>query len=406
MRCVVAGPFCVYGVCFCSLTQPFFPSGDARTLVAPVYRIGVNALFINFGVNGGTETYFDNIVRPWYENEQDDVCILLMASGFPSWWEGEKPWFKIRLFPHAKNIINRCLIEQLVYPFFLSGKIDLLFNPGYVGSLFLACPQVNTVHDAFAWVYPKEIGLLRSVYWKLFIPATARKASRIIAVSNHTADDLTKYCGTASEKIQVIYEGARQSGAPQRAGVLKDHGLEPNAYFICVGVFKEIKNPFRIIAAFHMYKAMEPSSRAKLVLSGHVGGADGSKILDYARRIKDVVCVGRIDGPGLMALYQNSLGLVFPSLYEGFGLPILEAQENGCPVVTANVASMPEVAGGGAIIVDPFDVNEIASALRRLEFEDAGPLIEAGKKNVSRFSWERASTETLDALKTATESFR
>lgn len=368
-----------------------------------MYKIGVNALFLNFGVNGGTETYFENIVRPWYENEQNDVCFLLMANGFPPWWEGEKPWFIIKLFPGAKNIINRFLIEQLIYPLFLSGKIDLLFNPGYIGSLFLASPQVNTVHDAFAWVYPKEIGVLRSVYWRIFIPSSARKAKRIIAVSKSTADDLVKYCKVASEKIQVIHEASRQSTILQRAEILGEHGIEPKMYFHCVGVFKEIKNPFRIIRAFQLYKIMEPSSRAKLVLAGHVGGRDGLRILNYAKSTKDVVCVGRIDNPDLKALYQNSLGLIFPSMYEGFGLPILEAQENDCPVVTANVSSMTEVAGDGAIVVDPLDVTQIAQAFKYLEFEDTGSLIEAGQKNVSRFSWEKASVETLDTLKLAVE---
>lgn len=371
-----------------------------------MYKIGVNALFINHGINGGTETYFDNIVRPWYENEQNKVCFLLFVNSFPAWWEGEKPWFKIRLFFRAKGLLNRLLMEQLIFPLFLSRKIDLLFNPGYVGSVFLTCPQVNTVHDAFAWVYPKEIGFLRGVYWRLFIPVTARKARKIIAVSRSTADDLVKYCKVASEKIQVIYEASGESTVLQHAEILGKYGITPKTYFHCVGVFKQIKNPFRIIEAFRIYKSMEPSSRAKLVLAGHVGGRSGSKILDYARNTKDVVCIGRINNSDLRALYENSLGLVFPSLYEGFGLPILEAQEAGCPVLTANVSSMPEVAGGGALVVDPLDVNAIASAFRYLEFEDASGLIESGYKNVSRFSWRKASAETLDALKATLESLR
>lgn len=380
--------------------QPF----KCKQISNVMYKIGVNALYLNYGANGGTETYFNNIVRPWYESEQNNVCILLLVNSYPAWWGGEKNWFKIKLFPKANNIINRLITEQFIYPLFLSGKIDLLFNLGYVGSLLLTCPQVNTIHDTFAWVYPKEIGFYKVVYWRCFIPPTARIAKKIIAVSKSTAKDIVKYCGISNDKIAVIHEGGLQFSTSQHTKILEKYNILPKSFFHCVGFFKGIKNPYRIIEAFRAYKLKEPLSKVKLVLAGHVGDKKGMRILHFAENIKDVIYVGRISDSDLKVLYKNSLGLIFPSLYEGFGIPILEAQEYGCAVVTANVSSMPEVAGDGAILVNPLDVDGIANALKYLEFEDTCGLIDLGYKNVSRFSWRKASDQTMNALKSSLAS--
>lgn len=364
-----------------------------------IYKIGINALYVKSGVNGGTETYFDNIVRPWYESPKKGVQFLLLANNAPSWWAGERPWFKIKTFPAAKSVIRRLVTEQFFYPFYLRRKIDLLFNPGYVGSYLTSCPQVSAVHDAFAWIYPREIGFLRGMYWRLFIPLTGRKAERVIAVSENTARDIGKHCGISGERIEVIHAGGVQHPITPASEILERYGLAPGSYFHTVGFFKEIKNPFRIIAAFRSYKATNPASFAKLVLVGHVGGRSGKKILRLAQETEDIVYVGRLSDSELVALYRNSLGLVFPSLYEGFGIPIVEAQEYGCPVITGNVSAMPEVAGNGAIIVNPLNVDEIADAFKKLEYGDNSDLVAAGYLNVRRFSWQVASNETLDLLK-------
>jgi len=204
-------------------------------------------------------------------------------------------------------------------------------------------------------------------------------------------------------KIEVIHEGALQYDIIQSSNILIKNKIIKKEYFHCVGFFKEIKNPFRILEAFQVYKNRVPRSRVKLVLAGHVGGVSGRKILDIAKSKKDVIYVGRISDSELKTLSQHSLGLVFPSLYEGFGIPILEAQAYGCPVVTANVSSMPEVAGDGAIIVNPLDVNEIANAFKQMECENTSELINYGYKNILRFSWHKASLETMNVLKETLE---
>lgn len=362
--------------------------------------IGINALYIKWGVNAGTETYFTNIVKPWYKKDNSNLQFVMYCNDTPSWWQGDKEHFKIKLFPKAKSLRNRLLTEQVIFPLTLSKEIDILFNPGYVGSLFLKAPQVTTIHDGFAWVYPKEIGLARSIYWKIFIPFTAKKSKKIIAVSNNTANDIEKFCGVLKDKIETIYEGGSHFNINgSTSDLLARCELESKSFFHCIGFFKDIKNPMRILDAFKRYKSSNSSFKTKLVLAGHVGGKRANEILEYAKSIEDVVYVGRINDDELVELYKNSLGLIFPSLYEGFGIPILEAQGFGCPVVTSNISAMPEVAGDGAVIVDPLSVKDIENAFYQLEKKDVSSLVKSGYENLKRFSWEKASEETLVLLK-------
>jgi len=257
--------------------------------------IGINALYIKWGVNAGTETYFTNIVKLWYQDENSDVKFILYCNDTPPWCQGEKKHFKIKVFPKAKSLKNRLFTEQIIFPLTLSNEIDVLFNPGYAGSLFLGVRQVTTIHDGFAWVYPKEIGFARSIYWKTFIPLTAKKAKKLIAVSRNTADDIERFCGIAKDKIEVIYEGGSHFNTDgSNSGLMEKYQLEPKSFFHCIGFFKDIKNPMRILEAFKKYKANNPSSNKKLVLAGHVGSERANEILEFAKSIKEVVYVGRI----------------------------------------------------------------------------------------------------------------
>jgi len=363
-------------------------------------KIGINALYIKWGVNAGTETYFTNIVKPWYEKKSLNIEFIMYCNDTPPWWQGDKKYFRIKLFPRTKSLKNRLFIEQVIFPITLSKNINILFNPGYVGSLFLKVPQVTTIHDGFAWVYPNEIGLLRSIYWKVFIPLTAKKAKKVIAVSKNTANDIEKYCGITKDNLEVIYEGgAHFVSSDDKTDLLQTYKIKSKSFFHCIGFFKEIKNPMRILKAFEKFKLSHPSLNTKLLLAGHIGGKRANDILELTKTIDDVIYVGRVSDNELVELYKNSLGLIFPSLYEGFGIPIIEAQSFGCPVVTSNISAMPEVAGGGAIIVDPLSIEEIENAFYELVTKSSNKLISRGFDNLKRFSWKKASQQTLEVLK-------
>ena len=363
-------------------------------------HIGINALHIKWGVNAGTETYLSSVVYPWYQGSIDSVRFTLICSHPPSWWQGEKQHFRLLKYPLATLLIGRIWLEQAVLPLTIHQKLDVLFHPGYVGSLLNNTKQVITVHDQFAWLFPREIGLPRTLYWKTFIPLTSRKADRVIAVSKNTAKDISRFCKISPSKISVIYEaGNHLQKLSDSSSILEVLALQPKDYFICVGFFKEIKNPWRILEAYKRYVSDIPQEyRRKLVLVGYSKGKQSKRIADVARSIEGVIDAGRVSDYELKTLLKESSGLVYSSLYEGFGIPILEAQSLNCPVITSDVSSMPEVAGKGAILVDPYSVEEICNALTQISVTYPIDIIQRGRENLERFSWSRTSQETLDLL--------
>jgi glycosyltransferase involved in cell wall biosynthesis len=363
-------------------------------------HIAINALHIAWGVNAGTETYLSNIISPWYESAPPGAEFTLFCQAAPAWWRGDREYFRVRVISNARSLWRRILLEQCILPLFYYSKYDLVFHPGYVGSWLARVPQVVTIHDAFAWVCPKEVGKAKEVYWKTLIPASARKADLIIADTFATANDIARFCHVRPEKICVVHlAGGHLGDLVPDSAIFQKLRISAGDYFHSVGVFKEIKNPWRILRAYRRYRTECVSSPPKkLVMVGHVGGKRALLIENSARAEPGVILAGRISDNELAALYRHSAGLVFPSLYEGFGLPVLEAQRLGCPVITSNVSCMPEVAGNGAVLVDPMKEEEISSALVSWHHAKPNDLIGRGVANADKFSWTLASESTLTLL--------
>ena len=371
-------------------------------------QIGINGLHIRWGKNAGTETYLTNIIKPWYDNKSRDLTFVLYCNQLPPWWDGEKSFFKAELHPMAATLPGRLFLEQIVLPLAAYRKLDLLFCPGYVGSIAFRKSQIITIHDGFAWRYPLEIGRMRGLYWRTAIRHSAKRAARLIAVSQSTADDVAKFCQVSSSKISVILEaGGHLKEIIANKNIIQELGLSHKSYFHCVGIFKEIKNPWRLFEAYMRYvETRSPNEYKQLVLVGHAEGKRGNEILEAARDIPNVIIAGRVDDNQLAAIYEGSAGLIFPSLYEGFGIPILEAQSFDCPVITSNNSSMPEVGGEGAILVNPYSVNSICRAIHALSNGTAQVLIEKGRSNLTRFSWKSTSDQTLELIRDVVSGVR
>jgi glycosyltransferase involved in cell wall biosynthesis len=363
-------------------------------------RIAINALHMAWGVNAGTATYLSNILLPWYESAPPGVEFTLICQVQPEWWRGDRSHFRIHVNEKGRRLVLRFLFEQLILPFSYYPRFALVFHPGYVGSLLARVPQVVTIHDAFAWVCPKEVGRIKTMYWKSLIPASAKRASQIIADTRVTANDVSRFCAIPRDKIRVVHlAGGHLSDLLPDSGIFERLGIVAEEFFHCVGIFKELKNPWRILEAYRRYRETCGSEHPKkLVMVGHIGGASAERIEGSARLMPGVVIAGRISDNELAALYLRSAGLIFASLYEGFGLPILESQRLGCPVITSNLSCMPEVAGEGAILVDPTSVDDIRNALLALCKEKPDALIALGRQNAGTFSWDIASQDTLAVL--------
>ncbi|MCB9161733.1 MAG: glycosyltransferase family 4 protein [Caldilineaceae bacterium] len=291
---------------------------------------------------------------------------------------------------------------------------DVLFVPAhvipYVQPRRRLPPSVVTLHDLGYHFFPQQHTWRQRLYLEWSTRWSARAATRVIAVSRATADDLVKIYAVAPDKIDVVHEAAPRGGLPgSPQGISRQQSAskgfrEVRPYALFLGTLQPRKNLHRILDAFARIHAQVDWD---LVLAGAPGWhSDGilrhAAQLDLGDRLR---FTGYVPDDVATALMHGARFFCFPSLYEGFGLPVLEAQAQGVPVMTSTNSSLPEIAGDAALLVDPTDVDAIAQAMLRLATDEAlrTRLIAAGHENVQRFSWEKAAQETLVVLERAAQ---
>ena len=285
---------------------------------------------------------------------------------------------------------------------------DLLFVPAHVLPLWTRPPALVTVHDLGYRYFPEAHPLGQRWYLEWSTRHNARRATIILADSEATRADLIRHYGTDPDRIVVAYPGLDPTLAPARdpqriARTLARYGIR-RPYLLYLGTLQPRKNLVRLVEAFaRLQSRLDPDDRGlSLVLAGRRGWLyDG-----LFRRVRTLGLEGRVLFPGYVddadkaALLSGALAFVFPSLYEGFGFPVLEAQVCGTPVVCSDRSSLPEVAGDAALLVDPMDVEALAAALYRVVTEPGlrATLIERGWANVRRFSWESCAQAVLEVM--------
>ncbi len=286
---------------------------------------------------------------------------------------------------------------------------DVFFTPAHVIPLRYRGPSVATIHDLGYEHFPEAHPRRQLAYLRWSTRHNARVARRVIADSSATRDDLIRFYGTDPAKIDVIYPGLdpdvrRVDDEAQIAAALTQYGIHA-PYLLYLGTLQPRKNLVRLVEAFAGSGLHQDGYT--LVLAGKPGWL-AAPLLEAIGRLPTAVRE-RIHLPGYIGETEKNLilsgatALVFPSLYEGFGFPVLEAQACGTPVVCANSSSLPEVAGEGALLVDPLDTAALGEAMRRV-VEDAdlrAALVAAGYGNLGRFSWTVAAARVLDVLSQA-----
>jgi glycosyltransferase involved in cell wall biosynthesis len=259
-------------------------------------------------------------------------------------------------------------------------------------------PLVATVHDLAFRHYPDAYPAAGRRYHDRAARIVAGEAARVIAVSKATADDLTKLYGVEPARISVVPLGVEPPGAADQAaaaGLLADLGVR-GPFLLAVGTLEPRKNLPRLLAAFGEITDELPDHF--LVVAGPVGWGPTLRPTWDSVRVK---LAGPVDDPVLQALYRAAEGLAYPSLYEGFGLPVVEAMAHGLPVLTSDRSSLPEVAGDAAMLVDPLDRGAIAKGLVRLVTDSAlrRRLADAGPRRAARFTWSATAAGTWAAYR-------
>jgi glycosyltransferase involved in cell wall biosynthesis len=284
---------------------------------------------------------------------------------------------------------------------------DALFVPAHVLPPIHPGPSLVTIHDLGYLHFPRSHPWQQRLYLDLTTRWNARAAAHLLADSRATRDDLLSHYGVPANKITVAYPGTDESLGPVHDGdaiqaAKARYGIRGDRYFLYLGTLQPRKNLRRLVEAFAEFSAHHPSLETRLVLAGKRGWLYDDLFQEVGRRgLEELVHFpGYVAEEDKAALLSGALAFVFPSLHEGFGMPVLEAQACGCPVVTSATSSLSEVAGDGALLVNPLDAADIANAMERIATEPGlrDELIEQGAANTRRFSWEACAEAVLKAI--------
>lgn len=290
-------------------------------------------------------------------------------------------------------------------------KIDLFLSPDGYSVLDTQVPTLTVIHDINFEHSRDYLRPSHQKYMSYFSPQFARYSTRIATVSEFSKKDIAETYHISPDKIDVVYDGAHNDYRPlshEEQALTREHFTQGHPYFLFVSTIIKRKNLTTLLLAFDLFKETDTQD-TKLVVVGHrVWWKDELKAAyDNMRHPEDVLFVGRAESTELARLMGSAIALAYPSLFEGFGIPILEAFHAETPVVTSNCTSMPEVAGDAALLVEPTSVEALTEALQRLATDKAlrQELIARGREQRKLFSWDiTADLLWQSMMKTATSN--
>lgn len=293
------------------------------------------------------------------------------------------------------GITHGNLWEQVDLPLYLKGRF--LFSPANTGPISYQ-NQAVTFHDASVFAIPHAYSFWFRLKYKLIFRSLARLAKVIFTDSNFSQTELSRYLKQPSERFKVIYlAGDHIDRIPPDTRILSKHNLLKDSYVFMVGSQSPHKNLATVRDAVELI-----NSDIKVIFAG---GQDQKVFINetvYDDTPENIIILGYITDEELKALYLNALGFIFPSYYEGFGLPILEAMHCGCPVICARATSLPEIAGEAALFFDPMNAGEIAKAIDRIFSDEQlrNDIIQKGYQRAREFDWQTTAYNTLEELLT------
>ncbi len=370
-------------------------------------RIGINTLFLIPGQVGGTETYLRGLIFGLSNIDEENEYILYTNKENHNSFEAKENFSKYRCNLSAHNRAKRVFYEQLVLPKIIKrDKIDVLHSPGYISPILLGSAKVVTIHDMQYHYYPHYFAKTKLLYWKYFIPLSARYSDVIVAVSKHAKKNIVEILGIPEEKVIVTFESTKFSmletpGREVHVNLLNQFKINKE-YILSVAALLPHKNLDRLINAFSL---ILDKVNHQIVLVGLKGQALKSigEIIEKKGMQDRVILTGYVADHELLFLYKNASLFVLPSLFEGFGIPVLEAMSVGCPVAASNRTSIPEVLGDAGMLFEPEDESSIADAIYSILSDTnlRNKFIERGLARSKMFSWPKVAKETLRAYRIA-----
>lgn len=396
-------------------------------------RIGIDLRAIGQGKYSGVEEYTLNLLNALFSIDRENKYILfssgrLRAGRYFEFCRKAKEKnhnvdsrhcdFPNRILNASFKFFSRPKIENLI------GEADIVFEPNINLLPSFKAKKIVTFHDLSFERYG-DFFSAKQIFWHNFVnpKKLAKEAHLIIAVSESTKYDLMEIYGIPADKIKVIYSGifkkdqkpsndklmgqakTKDQNDDLKIKKIKEKYNLPDNYILYLGTIEPRKNIIGLIKALEALKKNYSlfATRYSLVIAG----SKGWLCEDIFRAAKNSICKADIIFTGFVAdedkacLYNLASLFVYPSFYEGFGFPPLEAMSNGAPVITSDCSSLPEVAGGAALMVNPYDISQMARAMSEVlgNKKLADAMAEKGRKQAEKFSWEKCARETLDVFK-------
>ena len=393
-------------------------------------RIGIDCRTIlnpGAGEQAGIGHYTHCLVRNLLKIDQENEYVLFfdnrISDSAAKLVIGNNQNVKARFFPfyQYKQYLPFAYSQMLVAAFLSREKLDLYHSPANVIPLQYSGKSVVTLHDLAIYKHPDWFPsnfMSRQIFsTKILVPKSLRKAKRIIAVSENTKQDIIKQFKIPAKKIEVVYEGVMKSDdlgnkkliIPDKQTLKKKFDIKDN-YILFLGTIEPRKNIAALVKAYHglltrnrIKSQKDNKNFPQLVLAGGRGWKykEVFKTIKNLKLEKEIKYLDYVDHQDKIGLMQNALCFVFPSKYEGFGLPILEAMNLGIPVISSNVSSIPEVAGEAAILINPDSVSDLVQAIEKVVGDKKlrEELSQKGREQSQKFSWQKTAEETLAIYK-------
>jgi glycosyltransferase involved in cell wall biosynthesis len=368
-------------------------------------RIAINARFAGYKKKEGYAQFIIGLVKSMVQQNPKDhfLCIYDDKKSVP-FLEAPNLRFQSRA-PCARHLLSWKFWYDVSLPALAKQfKADCLISPDGFCSLTTSIPQILAIHDLAFLHYPKGIRRAYAAYYSFFTPRWIDKAAHIITVSEFSKADIIKHYPMAKNKISVIFNAADERFSPTddtSQDLIKQRYTEGKSYFLYVGAIHPRKNLINLLKGFSWFKKRFQSNM-KLVLVGRMAWKNEafSKQLENYKYRDDVVLTGYIDDLSLQELIGGAYALVYPSSWEGFGLPVVEAMQSGVPVIVANNSALPEIAGDAGLCVEPNNPESWGQAMGLLYKDEIyrSQLIEKGLIRAKTFSWANSAHQLKEIM--------
>ncbi len=368
-------------------------------------RIGIDVSELRLKSRTGIQNYIIEIINIWIQTYKEHEFYLIASTPITLDFELPNNWKLIigGKKRHSAVLWNYIRKPQIIKEY----KLDVFWAPGYsLPPVVKGVDYYITIFDLVAFRFPQMVKFKAMLKIRLFLKSACKRAKKIIAISQNTANDINQLLGIPREKIVAVYIGGLPSGKTivdnnERNGL--PESLKTGSFFLFISTIEPRKNIPTIIKAFEAYKEKNDKGEY-LVLAGRSGwkNKDVFDMIDRSKQKEYIIQPGYINDVERLFLLKNAICLLYPSLYEGFGIPILEAFSQNLPVITSYVSSMPEVGGDGAYYLNnPLDANELEQLMEKVVNLDKNELEELRKHIAIQkqlFSWEKCADEVMGVI--------